>query len=283
MTGTSILTSQQFDEFKRRGVLRIPGLLSLDRVRRAREHVQSRLARLGLWRDGAWCLGSITRPHWPATGLKTSKAIGNKHPDLEALLEEPALLSAVEALLEGDAFDRSIYKRPQVLFTLPNSDIWTVPAGWHVDVPRLASNRQPGIQIFTFLDTLEPRGGGTLVIAGSHRLLSEGRSIRVKDLRHLLCRETFFRDLYAADVPNRMEDRARLLGQTGTVDGVALEVMELTGAPGDVYFTDLRLLHTAAPNAARRPRMMATHRFMRLDVMQELATVFGWKSAIDKD
>ncbi len=279
MIGTSILTPQQLGEFERRGILRIPGLLSTDRVRRAREYVQFRLARLGLWKDGAWCLGvPNTRPQWPATGLKTSKAIGNKHPDLEALLEEPALIAAVEALLEGEAFDRAIYKRPQVLFTLPNSDRWTVPAGWHVDIPRLPSGKRPGLQLFTFLDTLEPRGGGTLVIAGSHRLLNEGRSIRAQEFRHLLAREAFFRELYDESA-NRIADRARLLGQAGTMDGIALEVMELTGAPGDAYLADLRLLHTAAPNAADRPRMMATHRFVPLDIMQELATVFGWESA----
>ena len=116
-----------------------------------------------------------------------------RHPDFEALLEEPALLAAVEALLGGGAFDRIVYPRPAVLFTLPNSDTWTVPTGWHVDTPRLASGRRPGVQLFTFLDTVEPRGGGTLVVAGSHRLLNEGRFVRVIELRQLLCREAFFR------------------------------------------------------------------------------------------
>ena len=57
---------------------------------------------------------------------------------------------------------------------------------------------------------------------------------------------------------------------------VALEVVELTGSPGDAYLTDLRLLHTGAPNATNCPRMMATHRFVREDVIQELAEGFGW-------
>lgn len=276
MPRTLTLTPEQLDEFDRRGVLRLPGLLSADRVRRAREHVQLRLARFGLWKDGAWCLGAIPKPQWPAAGLKSSKVIGNKHPDVEALLDEPALLPIVEALLDGCLFDRTVYRRPQVLFTLPNSHTWTVPTGWHVDIPRLASGRQPGVQLFTFLDTVEPRGGGTLVIAGSHRLLNEGRSIRVKDLRHLFCREAFFRELFA-EVSDSVEDRARLLGQTGLVADVALEVVELTGVPGDAYFTDLRVLHTSAPNAADYPRMMATHRFVRADVMQELSEAYGWE------
>ncbi len=276
MPSTSILTPEQLDEFDRRGVLRLGGLLSADRVRRAREHVQRRLAPLGLWREGAWHLESFPRPQWPASGLKTSKAIGNKHPDVQALLEEPALLSAVDTLLRGRAFDRTAFRRPQILFTLPNSETWTVPTDWHVDSPRLASGRPPGVQLFTFLDTVEPRGGGTLVIAGSHRLLNDGRLIRAKELRRLLCREAFFREL-CSGAPASAEDRARLLDRAGVVDDVVLELVELTGAPGDAYLTDLRVLHSGAPNAADRPRMMATHRFVRADVMRELTETLGWE------
>jgi ectoine hydroxylase-related dioxygenase (phytanoyl-CoA dioxygenase family) len=53
--------------------------------------------------------------------------------------------------------------------------------------------------------------------------------------------------------------------------------MELSGEPGDAYFTDLRLLHTGAPNASNRPRMMVTQRFVRADVMEELAPAVGWR------
>ena len=133
------------------------------------------------------------------------------------------------------------------------------------------------MQVFTFLDTVKPRGGGTLVVAGSHRLLNQGRFIRSKELRRLLCREVFFRELYSED-PVSVDDRLRLLDQTGTVGDVALELVELTGAPGDAYFTDLRVLHTGTPNTAAHPRIMATHRFMRADVVQELAEGLGWSN-----
>jgi hypothetical protein len=275
MTSTVTLTPKQLDEFDRRGVLRLTGLLCAERVRRALEYVQLRLARSGLWKDGAWCLGSIPRPRWPSTGLM-SKAIGNKHPDIKALLDEPALVAIVGELLGGCPFERALWRRPQVLFTLPNSDTWTVPTHWHADVPRLASGRSPGVQLFTFLDTVRPRGGGTLVVAGSHRLLREGRVVKVKEMRSLLCREAFFRDLYSRSQPN-FEDRVRLLGKTAAVNDVALEVVELIGAPGDAYLMDLRVLHTGAPNATEHPRIMATHRFVRTDIMKELTAAYEWK------
>lgn len=275
MPGPSILTPEQLDEFARRGVLRLAGLLSPDSVRRVREHVQSRLARLGLWKDGAWRLAHAAKPQWPATAVKTSKAIGNKHPAVEALLEEPALVSAVEALLGGSGVDRNLSGRPQILFTLPNADTWTMPTAWHVDIPRMASGRQPGVQLFAFVDTVEPRGGGTLVIAGSHRLLNDGRFIRSKVLWRLLRREHYFRAL-CSEMPLSAEGRGPLLGHAGTVGDVAVEVMELTGAPGDAYFTDLRVLHSGAPNTAEHPRVMATHRFVRSDVAQELGDGYQW-------
>jgi len=280
--GPVILTSEQHDEFDRRGVLRLAGLLSADRVGRARDYVQRRLERVGLWRDGAWRLGDRPRPRWPDSGVKSSKVIGNRHPDVEALLGEPALIAVVDALLEGHAWGRGVYRRPQVLFTLPNADVWTMPTGWHVDAPRLASGRRPGLQLFTFLDVVAPGGGGTLVVAGSHRLLNAGRVIRAADMMRLLRREAFFRDLYSpapASAPTRGDARARWLNHTGAVGDVALELVELTGAPGDAYLMDLRVLHAGAPNACDRPRMMATHRFVREDVAGELAAAFGWGDA----
>lgn len=272
MTQTFTLTSDQRAEFARTGLLRFEGLLSSERVGRAREVLLRTLERLGLWKDGAWRLDARPKPKWPDAGLKASRVFGNRRPELEALIDEPALCAIVDALLEGRPFDRGIYKRPQLLFTLPNADTWTLPAGWHLDVPRLASGEAPGVQAFTFLDAVGPGGGGTLVIAGSHRLLNEGRFINTGKVMRALRREPFFRDLCSGAL-----DGEGLPG--GAVGDVPLQVVELTGAPGDAWLMDLRVLHTGAPNAAERPRMMATHRFLRADLVREVARGFDWTEA----
>jgi hypothetical protein len=274
MTPTFVLTPEQHAEFSRRGLLRLDGLLSPQSVQRARRVVLARLEQLGLWKDGAWRLESQPRPEFPATGLKTAKAIGNKRPELEALLDEPALRAAVDTLLEGRAWDRSIYPRPQLLFTLPNIDAWALPPGWHVDAPRLASGAWPGLQMFACLDHVAPRGGGTLAIAGSHRLLNAGRNIKASGLRRLLAPEDFFRRIWGKQ-PIPWGDHAAL--PSGAVGDVPLEVVELTGAAGDAWLLDLRTLHSAAPNAAARPRMMVTHRFVRADLTVEIAQAYGWR------
>jgi hypothetical protein len=267
------LTPQQHDAFSRRGVLRLEGLLSPSRVTAARDFVLRRMEQLGLWKDGAWRLGDRPRPKYPDSGLKTSKVVGNRHPELEALAEEPALRAAVDALLGGRPFDRKMHPRPQLLFTLPNADAWVLPTAWHADAPRLPSGQAPGVQLFACLDHVGPRGGGTLAIAGSHRLLDDGRHIRAKDLRRELGREPFFRPLWGPQPVPWADDQPLPRGIVGDTE---LEVLELTGAPGDAYLIDLRTLHSGAANAANRPRMMITDRFIPADLAEEIAAVYGW-------
>jgi hypothetical protein len=46
------------------------------------------------------------------------------------------------------------------------------------------------------------------------------------------------------------------------VQGGDLEVVELTGQPGDVYLMDLRVLHSRCANTLPVPRLMITQRFL---------------------
>jgi hypothetical protein len=268
MSQTSILTQAQRDQFERTGVLRFEGLFTAGGVAKARAAVLRPLERLGLWREGAWRLDAMPRPRYPDRGLN-AKQVGNKHPEVTALADEPAFRAVVDALLEGRPFDRSMHPRPQVLFTLPNADRWVLPTGWHSDGVHLASGERPGVQMFGCLDEVAPGGGGTVVVAGSHRVETEGRSLKAKDLKRVLWREPFFQDLYAGRWAGDGLPRAR-------VGEIELEVMELTGAPGDVYFVDLRVLHSGAANAGERPRMMVTDRFVRADLLAEIAAAYGW-------
>jgi ectoine hydroxylase-related dioxygenase (phytanoyl-CoA dioxygenase family) len=47
-----------------------------------------------------------------------------------------------------------------------------------------------------------------------------------------------------------------LVGQTGDVNGVPVEVHELTGKPGDVVIAHLHVYHAASPNVGTIPRQM---------------------------
>lgn len=114
-----------------------------------------------------------------------------------------------------------------------------------------------------------PRAGGTLVVAGSHRLLNDRGKIRSKDVKRRLKREDYFRGLFRGGDA----ERRHFLDEVGHVDDVELQVVELHGDPGDVFLTDLRLLHTVSPNASRTPRLMATQRFFLAEFLDAAAKV----------
>jgi hypothetical protein len=252
------LTEAQTHELDTRGVIRLAGLLPPEPVRAAREAVLRRLGERRLWPIEA---RREPMPRWPDPGV-TAKAIGKRHPELEALFELPQIASLTGEVLASAPVDRAMFNRPQLLVTLPNAAGWTAAnSGWHADLPRLASGGRPGVQLFVLLDEVAPQAGGTLVVAGSHRLFDDGRFIRAKDLTGLLQDIPFFRNLRSGSEPG---------------GGGEFEVVEMTGAAGDAWLIDLRLLHSAAPNASQRPRMMATWRYLRADLVDEIAAGFGW-------
>lgn len=87
-------------------------------------------------------------------------------------------------------------------------------------------------------------------------MLNAGERISSKDVKRRLKDEPYFRDLMSADTPNRQ----RFVDEVGHCRDVELQVVEMHGEPGDVYFVDLRTLHTPAPNAMSIPRIMLTRR-----------------------
>lgn len=265
-----MLTAQQCKNFDVSGVLKVKSLLSVDAVARARAAILGRFASLGLAANGRWTLSERAPAEWPDKGY-SAKSIGNKISDVERLLDEPGVQPIVDTVLDHADLDREFFKRPQVLVTLPNAGAWFAPTdGWHVDIARTPSGVRPGVQVFILLSEIKPQGGGTLVLAGSHRLLNEGRFVRSRDVAKLLRQD---RDVCAAmaTTPETLEEYAKRAVKHDAGQNPHLGIVELIGSPGDAYFMDMRVLHSAAPNMADQPRVMATHRFMRADIVPELA------------
>ncbi len=144
--------------------------------------------------------------------------------------------------------------------TIPGSGSWTLSHGsWHLDYACPGGvDCLPGVQAFLFLDKVEPGGGGTLAVAGSHRLVSniqQGRgtdfSGRSGEVRNLLRRKVpWLRDLWS--LRSGEDRRARFMSEGEIFDDVPLQVVELTGEPGDVAITHPWLLHALAPNCSAR-------------------------------
>jgi hypothetical protein len=147
---------------------------------------------------------------------------------------------------------------PLVTFPAPDAG-WDVPSsGWHVDSYG-PDHELPGITVFAFLEPVAPRGGGTAVLAPSHRLFNHEIATtgtwRPGEVKAALsARHPWLRDLWG---PGTESGRvARYLDEGATVDGTHLRVRELTGSPGDIILMHPRTLHAAAPNSLATPRMM---------------------------
>jgi hypothetical protein len=77
---------------------------------------------------------------------------------------------------------------------------------------------------------------------------------RSADMRKSLQRHPYVRDLHAE---GHREDRiARFMNHVEEVDGIPLQVVENTGAAGDVILLHPLTLHVAAPNNGIAPRFL---------------------------
>lgn len=242
-------------EFADRGVVKIEGMLDAGKAHAARAMIEELAREHGVLTASRW-MKSASRFGYPKPFRSALNALtkSERFPDLVgapmAALAERLVGAPVTVLAPGQ----------QLLFTLPGEGSWSVPSDvWHIDIGRPGDGASPGLQAFALLGDVAPRGGGTLVVAGSHRLHNHSGELSSKQLKQALGREPWFRALFD---PGRAPIE-RLDAAKGRAEDVELEIVELTGRAGDVYLMDLSVLHTPAPNASDTARMMLTCRFPR--------------------
>lgn len=250
------LSREDRARFEERGLVRLPGLIA----RAAAEEMADALWREMARKDGihrrerkTW---QIERPaHFrPLQDAGAFKAMGG--PAVRAVLDD--LMGAGR----WEAPDR--WGLPLVCFPRPHGR-WDVPTtNWHLDLPANPENRQALVgRVFLLLAPLRPQGGGTLVALGSHQLVDRmiarsGERLSSADVRkRLKSHHRWFHDLMTPDKSRR--DRTAWFMETETeVDGVALQVEEMTGEPGDVLLMHPSALHAGAPNMLSEPRLALT-------------------------
>ena len=262
-----MLSQEQKETFVEWGFVKIEGLIPVEIVDPIREMVMERLNRHGFWGSEGWVAPT------DADAVKklsvTIKEISRSSKSLRPILTDRVLASARD-LASGHEVELSP-PITQFLFTAPRSYVlnhdgrwngeWEVPRSiWHLDMPRSATIGAPGPEMFTFVNRVEPEGGGTLILAGSHRLLNDVEYLSSKSVKRKLKRHSYFRELIGKGSD---DDRSRFMEDVGYIDDVPVKVVELTGDPGDVYFVDLRLLHSIGANTSGRPRMMIAQRMPR--------------------
>ena len=108
----------------------------------------------------------------------------------------------------------------------------------------------------SFIGSVGPRGGGTLILSGSPRLLIEQeRRLTASERRGSIAtlRDRFHRShpwlmALTGSAPSPADRIAAFMDRETLVDGVPLRVVELTGEPGDMVFCHPVMVHCVAPN-----------------------------------
>jgi hypothetical protein len=249
-----MLSVEQQDEFARSGILRIPGAIARRDAEKMCDVVWSALLRrYDIRRNapGTWPARRITGTH----DLPRSETF--------AQIGSPTVREALDDLL-----GRRNWEAPErwgyLLVAFPESrEQWTVPhQGWHLDFPATRAHQGLfAVRIFTCLAKLPPGGGGTLFVAGSHRLVDglPGKEtverLRSADARQALIRSCpWVEALCSAD---GTDERVQRFMERGEVfDDVELRVVQMTAEPGDVLLTHPYLLHAGAKNCASGPRIV---------------------------
>jgi hypothetical protein len=182
-----------------------------------------------------------------------------------AALETPATAALADALLGERAWTMPArWGQPLVTF---RSDAPEGKPVWHFDLPGPGYPwPMPLIRLLTFLEPCGPGGGGTIYVAGSHRLArraAKGAVPSAKLRRRLIGAHPWFAALCAGP-PGAWR---AVLDQAAEVDGVEVSVRQMTGEPGDAMLMHPLTLHGLADNDADRPRMMLTDTILarRLD------------------
>lgn len=163
------------------------------------------------------------------------------------------------------------WRRPKdwgsLLFSFPEVDPrpWDVATSmfhWHMD-PLQNIDRVRSLICFSFLSQVLPEGGGTLLVEGSHHVVSKyfaeltpelhAQKSKVKRLRFYQYHPWLKELTTGKDLDNRSD---RFMADPTDVFGYPLRVVELTGEPGEVFITNASAVHATSRNCADRPRFM---------------------------
>ena len=266
-----MLSVEQRAEFEERGLLRLRGLVDAVAVAALRARVEARIR------------GLVPDPVPPGFTVHASATASLvKRVPFADVWGAGAVALVDELVGAGRYVPPAAGQILAVTFPVPDAT-WNVPHKvWHLDYTAPGSLTGPaGLQLFLCLDRVVPRSGATVVACGSHRLVQALRSRkgpgwpgRSQEVRKRLASEVPW--LRALTSLRDGEDRvARFVDRAETCEGVALQIAELAGEPGDVFAMHPWMLHAPARNCGDRPRLVLTERVRSAEWMAAL----GWSAA----
>lgn len=207
------------NDLEKAGIAKLEGFIAGKDAQSAFRQIRALAQEHGLHADGRW----ITSQGRFAVPKAFRSALGKLHrnPEFPCLMGEQ--LSDLVAQLVGSPV-ALLPPGQQILFSLPGEEAWSIPHDvWHTDMPRFPEAAAPGLQAFALLDDLEPGGGATLAVAGSHRLLNDVGALTSREVKQRLRHEHFFETLFDP----RRPPMTALEGVAGHAGNVDLRVVEL--------------------------------------------------------
>jgi hypothetical protein len=254
-----MMTNAAKELFTKWGYLRVPGAFEESDSLRMQEWMWRRIRQEhGIERDNpatwnvAWPAAQITKQQ---SGLSPAR------------MATPAFHAAADAILGANAW-RLPHEWSGALVSFPKQDSasWTVVAdGWHWDTEDLAAHldRPQSLFIFAVFSHIEPHGGGTLMLAGSHHLLHRfftaltpaQQTAKRRAQCDQFCRSSPYLAALTGKVPFDRDRIAQFMTEADD-NGVAVQVVEVTGQPGDAFVCHPSLLHAVSMNCRTVPRLM---------------------------
>lgn len=259
MAKYQVLTDAQVTQFEEEGFLKLEQAFPTEAALAAQDFLWKRLAMLGVSKDD------------PATWTEPMVHIKEAYdaPVFQACQTE-RLTGAIEDLVGKDRWkDKG---KPTswgwwpVNFAVGADKPWTVPTGgWHWDgihFQHFVDTPDQGLLLLPMFSETGPRGGGTVIAPGSHRLVARFLAQHPEgiDLRAAIgeCNQAF---PWLAELTGNTQgvaDRNAYFMDTDHFDeiGKPLRVVEATASPGDVYLCHPFLYHSASQNHSGVPRFM---------------------------
>ena len=246
---TNRLSREDLGLFARRGLIKVPSVFDHQKAEQIQEELWRRFSNWGIERGQPETWESMSELSLRGLMKATRKVAG-----LSSIYSTDVERIAQTLTNESD-FDRA---KALLLLTFSHQHQYIgherVPRSmWHSDTPNLPGSGVSGVIVLGFINKVEAKGGGTMVIAGSHRLFeSSSSAISSKIAKRKLKRHPYFRNLFS----KQAENRSSFLEEPGYIGDVELQIEELTGEPGDAYFVNGSILHTICRNFNHEPRMM---------------------------
>lgn len=255
-------SEHHIQEFEQYGIIKLEQFIPSELAEAARHTALQRLTERGLYKNGNWNLSQYRDLPPPKINKAMLKILGTSSTYTDLITN--GILEIMKTLIHEPPIP---LLKTQLMCSVKSADHWAIPSGgWHLDLLGIPNQGIPGIQMFTFIHDVSPTGGGTLVVAGSHRLLDALPTFEAQEAKKYVKQLPFFRNLMSKTYLNRSE----FMKAGHIIGGVPVKVIEMIGVPGDVYIVDMRLWHTVAPNALETPRLMMSQRFGTAKTMNEI-------------